>query len=113
MHNKSIGRAWLLAALAVLAPGAAYAQGIAEDYAPADPIFPFPLYSTHPEAGGLFTFAEALIFQQTNTMKSEIVAQRGFVVTSPTVVDQTGTFNIQIPGVANSGTFVGSGAEAA
>jgi hypothetical protein len=112
MHNKSIGWAWLLAALAVLAPGAAYAQGIAEDYAPADPTFPFPLYSTHPEAGGLFFFGEALIFRQTNPLKSEIVAQRGFVVTSPTVVDQTGTFNIQIPGVNQSGTFVGSGQEA-
>ncbi len=98
MHNKSIGRAWLLAALAVLAPGAAYAQGIAEDYAPADPTFPFPLYSTHPEAGGLFTFGEALIFRQTNTLKSEIVAQRGFVVTSPIVPVVVPT---AFPGTAN------------
>jgi Legionella pneumophila major outer membrane protein precursor len=112
MHNKSIGRAWLLAALAVLAPGAAYAQGIAEDYAPADPTFPFPLYSTHPEAGGLFTFGEFLIFRQNNTLKSEEVAVRGFVVNSPVVVDQTGTFNVTVPGVTQSGAFLGSGQEA-
>jgi Legionella pneumophila major outer membrane protein precursor len=112
MHNKSIRRALLLAALAVLAPGAAFAQGIAEDYAPADPTFPFPLYSTHPEAGGLFTFGEFLIFRQTNPLKSEVVAQRGFVVTSPIVVDPTNTFQVQVPGVTQSGTFVGSGTEA-
>jgi hypothetical protein len=112
MHNKSIGRAWLLAALAVLAPGAAYAQGIAEDYAPADPVLPFPLYSTHPEAGGLFTFGEFVIFRQTNPLKSQVVAQRGFVVTSPVVVDPTNNFLVQVPGVTQSGTFVGSGQEA-
>jgi hypothetical protein len=112
MHNKSIGRAWLLTALAVLAPGAAFAQGIAEDYAPADPVLPFPLYSTHPEAGGLFTFGEFLIFRQTNPLKSEQVAVRGLVVTSPTVPDETNTFLVQVPNVALSGTFVGSGQEA-
>jgi hypothetical protein len=112
MHNKSIGRAWLLAALAVLAPGAAFAQGIAEAYAPADPALPFPLYSTHPEAGGLFTFGEFLIFRQTNPLKSEQVAVRGFVVTSPVVPDQSNTFLLQVPGVTQSGTFVGSGQEA-
>ncbi len=112
MHNKSIRRAWLLAALAVLAPGAAFAQGIAEDYAPADPTFPFPLYSTHPEAGGLFTFGEALIFRQTNPLKSELVAQRGFVTTSPLVLDQSQTFLVAVPGPPLSGTFVGSGVEA-
>jgi hypothetical protein len=112
MHNKSIRRAWLLAALAVLAPGAAYAQGIAEDYAPADPVLPFPLYSTHPEAGGLFTFGEFVIYRQTNPLKSQLVAQRGLVITSPTVPDPTNTFLVQVPGVTDSGTFVGSGQEA-
>jgi hypothetical protein len=114
MHNKSIRRAWLLAALAVLAPGAAFAQGIAEDYAPADPTFPFPLYSTHPEAGGFFAFGEGVIYRQNNPLKSEIVAQRGFVVNLPVVVsDALGTpQNVTIPGVTQSGTFVGSGTEA-
>ena len=100
MHSKSIGRAWLLAALAVFAAGTAYAQGIAEDYAPADPVFPFPLYSTHPEAGGLFVFTEGVIYRQTNTLKSEPVAFRGFVVTSPVVPDQN-LLLIPIPGVTN------------
>ena len=125
MHNKSFRRALLLAALAVLAPGAAFAQGIAEDYAPADPTFPFPLYSTHPEAGGVYTYGEFLLFRQTNPLKSEVVAQRGFVVTAPRVpvdvatafpgtsnIDGNTSINLSIAGVTQSGTFVGSGADA-
>ena len=114
MHNKSIWRAWLLAALAVLAPGAAFAQGIAEDYAPADPTFPFPLYSTHPEAGGLFTFARVRPYSARPTRSSQ---NRWRCAASslprPIVPDQHQHFSTSsIPGVTQSGTFVGSGQEA-
>ena len=53
MHSKSIWRAMLLTALVALALGAGAAhaqpQQTGEDYAPPDSIWPFPLYSTHPE----------------------------------------------------------------
>ncbi len=54
MRGKTIWRAGLLAAWAALAPGVAWAQIEAVGYAPPDVQWPFPLYSTHPEAGGPF-----------------------------------------------------------
>ena len=64
MRIKSVWRAGVLAvlaALAVLAPGKALAQeswpqgGFATGYAPPAVQLPYPLYSTHPEMGGLFS----------------------------------------------------------
>jgi hypothetical protein len=60
--------------------------------------FPYPLYSTHPEVGGLFVAGSYIMYNQTNTMKSQEVAVRGFVATDDTVLAAAGS----------AGTFVGS-----
>jgi hypothetical protein len=71
-------------------------SGGAAGYVPADPIIPLPLGSSHPEQGGLFLFGEYVFRRQTNPLKGQPVAIRGFEV-----VDNS------IPGVA-PGTFFGS-----
>src|SRR5262249_31476045 len=70
-----------------------------QDYSPPDCVYPFPLYHNHPETGGLFAFSEFVLFRQTNPLRNQLIAVRGFR-------DIAGT----IAGVA--GTFVGSGVEA-
>ena len=144
MHSKSIRRAFLLTALAALVPwaGAARAQQgdpiigepqiYGDGYSPADPVWPFPLYSTHPENGGLFVAASFVSYRQTNPLHSQNVAVRGFQVTSPVIAgvdpparepvvtninspffDPLGDdLNDNIIRVAPSGTFVGSGTPA-
>ena len=108
MHNKSIGRALLLTALAALTTagaGRAQPQNFGEDYAPPDVVFPFPLGSTHPEEGGLYLASEFVSYRQTNPLKDQLVAVRGL-----TIVDNT--TNIPNIGVLPVPTFVGSGAAA-
>jgi len=124
MHSKSFGRAVLLTALAALVAcvGAARAQqgdpligepqNFGENYAPADPVWPFPLYSTHPEMGGLYVAGEFVSYRMTNPLHEQEVAQRGFRITSPTieVTDNEGRHFLTTLGP--SGTFVGSGVPA-
>lgn len=107
MHNKSIGRALLLTALAALTTaGAGRAQqNFGEDYAPPDVVFPFPLGSTHPEEGGLYAATEAVMYRQTNPLKQQLVAVRGLTIVDPTT-------NIPNIGVLPVPTFIGSGAAA-
>ena len=114
MHSKSLGGALLLAALAALATaGAAQAQQVfGEDYAPADPVWPFPLYSTHPEDGGLYTAAEFISFRRSNPLEGQPVAIRGFQVTSPIIQFQNSTAANFTTTLGPSGTFIGSRAEA-
>ncbi len=77
-----------------------------EDYAcPADPIWPFPLYSTHPEEGGLYAAGEFVTYRQTNPLHSQVVATRGI-----TIVDNA--TNIPGFGVLPVPTFIGSNAVA-
>jgi hypothetical protein len=103
MRKMSFWRAWLLTALTALAPGLAAAQ----DYAPPDlggglrGGLPVPLYSTRPEDGGLFTAASYVMYRQTNPIKDQEIARRGFIAVDDTVLG---------PGTA--GTFIGSGREA-
>ncbi len=103
---------WLALLLTVgvaLAPTSARAQ----DVPPEDPENPLPLYSLHPEKGGLYTAAEFLFWRQTNPLKHQEIAVRGlldfdgsitaalngtFVPTVPTV----------IPGQRVTGNFLGS-----
>ena len=108
MHSKSIGRALLLAALAALATagGARAQQVFGEDYAPADPIWPFPLYSTHPEEGGLYTAAEFVDYRQNNTLGNQVVATRGITIVDNATVIPPNTAPLPVP------TFVGSNAVA-
>jgi hypothetical protein len=50
----------------------------AQDVGPADPVFPVPLWSPHPELGGFFFNGEFLWWRQTNPLKNQIIAIRGF-----------------------------------
>lgn len=61
----------------------------------ADPVFPVPLYSPRPESGGFFFDGEFIYWRQTNPVKSQLLAVRGFVNTdgaSP-IPQPPGTFN--------------------
>lgn len=81
MHAKSLRGTWVLAAVLALAPGVVRAQ----TYAPADPQLPIPIGSTRPEDGGLYTFAEYAMYRQTNILKQQVVAIRGFQTSDGTV----------------------------
>ncbi len=109
MRIKSVWGAGVLAALAtltVLAPGKTLAQeswpqgGFATGYAPPAVQLPYPLYSTHPEMGGLFIAGSYIMYHQTNDLRgrSQSIAYRGFVATDDTVLDSPGT----------AGTFIGN-----
>src|SRR5262245_46318515 len=75
MRTSSKWGAWLLTALAGLAPGAASGQ----EYAPPDFQLPIPIYHTHPEVGGLYTYYSFAMYRQNNPIKSQTVAVIGFV----------------------------------
>jgi len=104
MRGKTICRAWLLATWAALVPGVASAQ-FSTGYAPPDsawtpttaPNVPLPLYSTHPEEGGLFLAGKYVMYRQTNPLENQAVAYRGFRAVDDSVLG---------PGTA--GTFIGS-----
>ena len=109
MRIKSVWGAGVLAALAaltVLAPGKTLAQeswpqgGFATGYAPPAVPLPYPLYSTHPEVGGLFIAGSYIMYNQTNPLsgQSQAIAYRGFVATDDTVLNAPGT----------AGTFIGN-----
>jgi hypothetical protein len=106
MRKKSVWGAGVLAALAaltVLAPGTTLAQesfstgGFATGYAPPAVQLPYPLYSTHPEVGGLFIGTSFIMYHQTNPIKGQEIAVRGFVATDDTVLNAAGS----------AGTFIG------
>src|SRR5262249_16288429 len=50
----------------------------AAGYAPPDPNLPSPLGSTRPESG-FFTHGSFLLYEQTNPLRNQLVARRGFV----------------------------------
>jgi hypothetical protein len=123
MHSKSIGRALLLAALAALVTGAGAAraqlippgvgeptigepQVYGEDYAPPDPIWPLPLYHTHPENGGLYVAGGFVSYFFTNPMHSQVVAVRGLQIVDNSTVFPGQTRPFPVP------TFLGSGTPA-
>jgi hypothetical protein len=89
MRTTSKWGACLLTALAVLAPGAAPGQ----EYAPPDNCqLPAPLYSTHPELGGLYTAASFVFYRQNNPLKSQPVAHEGFTDVDGSITGVPGTF---------------------
>jgi hypothetical protein len=112
MRGKSIWGAWLLAVGLALTTRPALAQEFgtgdalgfgAVGYAPADPQVWAPLGSTHIELGGIYLYTEYVMYHQTNPLKDQQVAVRGFVTTDDSV-----------PGtpVGSSGVFIGSRDEA-
>jgi hypothetical protein len=114
MRRITVWGAGLLAALAALAPGGAFASGVGEngeggpDYAPPATWLnlPVPLYSTHPDLGGPFVFGGFALYRQTNPLTDQPVAYRGFIVTDPvtTQADLVTPANFFVP----QGTFLGN-----
>jgi len=72
--------AGLLTAWAALAGGTAWGQG--GPYAPPDPQLWNPLYSTQPADGGFFSSMEFVAYRQTNPLRNQTIAVRGFQDTS-------------------------------
>jgi hypothetical protein len=70
-----------------------------QEVPPPDPVFPVPLYSPRPELGGFFFNMEFVYMRQTNPLKHQVIAVRGFV-------DTDGTIN------GTPGAFYGSGQDA-
>lgn len=118
MRGMSIRGAGLLALVLALIPAQAGAQvpsqtslggvgggGDATGYAPAEPALWHPLGSTRPEDGGVFAAVQYVMFRQTNPLKDQIVAVRGFLTSDNSVPAPNGT-NF------NPGVFVGSRTEA-
>jgi hypothetical protein len=94
-----------LAALISLTPERAFAEGDlatsfapGSDYSPPSPTLPLPLYSTRPDVGGLFVAGSYVMYQQTNPIKSQEVAVRGFIAVDDQVLNAAGS----------AGTFVGT-----
>lgn len=119
MHSKSFGRVWLLTALAALVLGVGQVraegepQNFGEDYAPPDPVWPFPIGNSHPEDGGLFVSASFVSYRQTNPLKDQLVGQRGWIVSEPVIAFQNATgANFKTSGLGAPGTLEGSGAAA-
>ena len=75
MRTRTIWLGCLLAAGMALTSGGAFAQS---NYVPPDPVWPLPLYHDRPENGGLFTFGEFVMFRQTNPLRNQTIASRGF-----------------------------------
>jgi hypothetical protein len=107
--------AWLLTAGVALAPTGARGQ----EYPPADPVFPFPLYHDRPETGGFFFAPEFMFMRQTNPLKHQLIAVRGLLDFDGTITrDLTGQRidpatppggpPIIIPGTPRVGNFLGS-----
>jgi hypothetical protein len=70
------------------------------DYSPADPALPLPLYSTQPGLGGLYVSGDFVFFHQSNPLRQQQVAFRGFDDTDGSVTGKA------------PGTFVGIGGDA-
>ncbi len=102
MRRTSVWQAGVLAALAALLPGEAFGQSpgafgegtatgvsVGPDYAPpANANLPLPLYSTNPALGGLFLDAGFVYYQQTNPLKDQLIAVRGFIDVDGSVAGQ-------------------------
>lgn len=98
MHTKT-GVLALLLAVGMMGTSAVRGQ----DYAPPDPVFPLPLYSNRPAAGGLYLVGEFLYFRQTNPTKGQIIATRGLFDADGSISAALGRPN------ARPGNFIGSG----
>lgn len=97
MRRKSVWRAVLLTAGALLTSKSAFSQGMG-DYAPPDCQLPLPLATTQPGFGGLYLDGEFLYFHQTNPLREQQIAFQGFI-------DSDGSVTGRAPG-----SFIGSGA---
>jgi len=88
MRGTTIWRGCLLAIGAALAPGLAYGQDVQggpvsyqDSYAPMGGNYdqlPLPVGNTQPGLGGPYVFGEYLMWRQTNPIKGQPIATRGF-----------------------------------
>jgi hypothetical protein len=133
MNRKTCWGAVLLAVSVAMTPGRACAEGpgtfgpdtlntvpasfgfsTAQGYAPPENPTPFPLGSTRLEDGGLYLVNSIVLYRQTNPLKSQTVAVRGFQDVDGSIsVAAFGLSPGNQPGVnIQAGNFFGSRAEA-
>jgi hypothetical protein len=121
MGTRTICLGLLLTAVMALAPRPAWGQpdsgGTGLDYAEPDPVFPLPLFSGfrgRPERGGFYAAGEFLLWRQTNPIKEQPIAVRGFVDTNAGVQQIQNFFTDFFNGNPGPplvpGQFFGSGA---
>ena len=84
MSRKTGCVALLLAAMVAMAPtaGKTLAQDAANSYTQTDPP-PYPPFNDRLEDGGLFIAGEYVMYRQSNPLRSQVLATRGFVSTNP------------------------------
>jgi hypothetical protein len=120
MGTRTICLGLLLTAGLALTPAPAWCQpdggGQDLDYSPPDPIYPLPLYHDRPEKGGFYFAGQFLLWRQTNPIKDQPIAVRGFVDTNGGV-QATQNFLTDVllanPGPpVMPGKFFGTGTEA-
>ena len=89
----------------------------AQDLASGEPNLPLPLYHARPDAGGFFMSGSYAMYRQTNPIKSQTVAYRGFYAIDgtnlgPQSIVGTGTSSTIVASDVPNGTFIGSMADA-
>ena len=75
----------------------------AQDLASGEPNLPLPLYHARPDTGGFFMSGSYAMYRQTNPMKSQTVAYRGFYA-----IDGTNLGPQAIVGTGTNSTIVAS-----
>jgi len=110
MRSRIFCLGLMLTAVIGLTPGAARCQ----DYSPPDPVFPLPIYHERPEMGGFYAAGNFLLMRQTNPLKEQPIAVRGFVDTFGNVQATERylndiNFGIFQPNPVIPGLFFGSG----
>ena len=100
MRKLSFWWTCLCSALVLLLPQLAKAQD-ATGYFPPDWNWPLP-FSNRPDEGGLFVAAEYVMYRQTNPLKGQDVAYRGFMDTDGSIAAALGN------PTRGPGTFFGS-----
>jgi hypothetical protein len=75
MRSRTLWLTWLLAAATALIPLTA-APG--QEVPQADPVWPFPLYHSRPDTGGLYMDGSFVMYRQTNPLAHQPIAIRGF-----------------------------------
>ena len=91
MRGQIKWQAWLLmAGLAVMA--LAPNRGFGQEPGRADPVWPLPIGHDRPETGGFFTDANVILYKQTNPLKHQAIAFRGFFDSDGSVTGTPGTF---------------------
>ena len=89
----------------------------AQDLASGEPNLPLPLYHARPDTGGFFMSGSYAMYRQTNPIKSQTVAYRGFYAIDGTNLGQqaivgTGTNSTIVASDEPNGKFIGSMADA-